>query len=401
MPDFLNFRAGAALLSHVNFPAAAVCLLLFAGLLVYFDSYCRAMAPRGGTLEWIAMYDRAPLSFSGLFSRFDRRDYLPMLVFSALSAGLIAFGVVRIARGGHIAFSSFLLDPDSLLTGLGGCALFCGLSLLPCYVLLRCLVGRADAAAGGAALFAVTLVPSGAPQSFSVPLLLLSAVCFVRFLSAERERLRASVLPLIGAGVLFGLAAWAEHVVMWFAIGYVILFIFAIVLRARAQQSVGAIVLTCVTFLLSFAVPLVLICLPTAVLSRGMVFPAALGTYRFWRFIWARTFSFTIWIDPLALVGASLLSPMLWWGGLLAMFCAAACAIVRRDGRALFCVVFYLAGALVWVFSGSAVGAAACALTLGFVFSGLLSRGKAAQAYGYCIVCLMLGMAIPVLTYLL
>jgi hypothetical protein len=63
--------------------------------------------------------------------------------------------------------------------------------------------------------------------------------------------------------------------------------------------------------------------------------------------------------------------------------------------------VFYLAGTLVWVFSGSAVGAAACALTLGFVFSGLLSRGKAAQAYGYCIACLVLGMAIPVLTYLL
>ena len=155
MPDFLDLHAGASLLRHVDFVSALICLLIFAGLLVYFDAFCRAMAPRGGTLEWIAMYDRAPLSFGGLFSRYGRRDYVPMLVFSALSAGLIAFGAVRIARGGSIAPASILLEPDSLLRGLGGCALFSGLSLLPCYALLRRLSGRTDAAALSTALFAV------------------------------------------------------------------------------------------------------------------------------------------------------------------------------------------------------------------------------------------------------
>ena len=401
MPDFLDLHAGASLLRHVDFVSALICLLIFAGLLVYFDAFCRAMAPRGGTLEWIAMYDRAPLSFGGLFSRYGRRDYVPMLVFSALSAGLIAFGAVRIARGGSIAPASILLEPDSLLRGLGGCALFSGLSLLPCYALLRRLSGRTDAAALSTALFAVTLVPSGAPYSFSVPCLLLSAVFFVRFVSAEDARLRASVLPLIASGALFGLAVWAEHTVLWFGIGYVILLVFALVLRVRAHQSVGAALLTLLFFVLGFAVPLVLICLPTAILGRGMAFPAALMTSRFWRFVWVRTLSFRIWIDPLALAGTTALGPLLWWGGLLAMFCAAACAVTRRDGRALVCTVLYLAGTLVWVFSGSALGAAACALTLCFVFTGLLSRGRAALAYGYGAACFLCSTVLPVLAYLL
>ena len=79
----------------------------------------------------------------------------------------------------------------------------------------------------------------------------------------------------------------------------------------------------------------------------------------------------------------------------------AACAVTRRDGRALVCTVLYLAGTLVWVFSGSALGAAACALTLCFVFTGLLSRGRAALAYGYGAACFLCSTVLPVLAYLL
>lgn len=396
-----DFSRGIALLSRVNLPLVLAYVLVFAALLVYFDSFCRAMAPRSGTIEWISMYDRPRLSFSGLYHPLSRGDFWPMLAYSVLSAGLCAFGAVLLIRQGGISASEVLLCPDALLTGRGGCAVFCGLSLLPCYLLLRALTGRTDAAAGATALFALALIPSGAPYSFSVPLALLSVWCFVRALSAEDAPARVCALWLAAAGVLFYLAVWAEHITLWFGIAYVPVFLLALVLRIRARKlSAGGALALIVTFLLVCTVPAVLIRLPSAVLERGMRLPDCLALSSFWRFVWVQTLSFRIYIDPLSLLGATLLHPLLWWGGLLAAFCAAAYALSRRSASALLTVAFYLAGTLVWVFSGSALGAAVCALVLGFVLAHLLARGCAARAYAYCLVCLLLGAALPALALL-
>lgn len=397
MPDWNNLLP---LLRSIPLPLLLAALAVFAVLLVYFDGFCRAMEPRRGTLEWIRMYDRPALSFAGRRFAPGRGDCLPLVLVSAAAAGLCAFGAVLLRRAGSVPLADVLLCPDALLAGEGGYAVFAGLSIVPCYLLLRAVFGRRALAVCGAALLAFALIPSGAEPGFSVPCLLLAMLAFFRFLTAPPDGRRLPWLLLSAA--LFWLAVWCDRITLWFGLGFAVLLAVSLVLRVRrGEMRAAAAVLTVLILALCSAVCAAAIRLPAAILERGMAFPNLLVQGGFWRLVLVRTFSFRIWIDPLGLLGASMLQPLVFWGGLLAMLAAVAASFTRHDASALFVWVFHLAGLPVWVFSGSGLGAAVSVLALCYVWNGYLSRGRRAAAYGCCGVCLVCSAALPALALLI
>ncbi len=396
MSDWIN---AVRLLHSIPLPWLLAALAVFAVQLVYFDGFCRAMEPRLGTLEWIQTYDRPALSFAGRRFACGRPDYLPLVLFSAAAAGLCAFGVVLLVRLGKVSFAEALLCPDALLTGEGGWAISLGLTLLPCYLLLRSVFGRRAVAAAGAAVLAFSLIPSSTVPSFSVPCMLLAMLFFFRFLTASSgARAGTLLLPLLLSAAFFWLAVWCDHITLWFGLGFAVLFAISLALRLCRCEMAGKTAALLLSALAAFSVLCAsAICLPAAILARGMVFPNLLVQSGFWRLVLVRTLSFRIWIDPPVLLGASLLQPLIFWGGLLAMLTAAAASFTRRDTTALLVWVLYLAGLLVWIFSGSGLGAAMSVFALCFVWNGYLSRGRRAAAYGYCGICLACSAALPAL----
>jgi hypothetical protein len=366
--------------------AVVLCLVVFSVLLVYFDYYCRAMAPRSGTLEWIAMYDRPRFTLSGGWPTFDRREWLIFALFGAISLACAVVGIVWMTRGSMLSLSEALCTPDAVLYRTGGYLLFLGLVTICSYALLRATAQYRTVAILGAVICVLHLLPSGADPSFSAPLLMLSALLFYRWLTRAEDAPLSRALPvlLLSLAALW-LAAWCDHVALWFGFAYLILLPVSLVLRRRAGRRIGGIVLSVLVLTVLMAA---LTTLPIAVFLRGMAFPNLLISADFWRDVPIYTLSSLLTFDPDFLVADVLLSPLLWWGGLLAAAAAFGALIARRSARALFAALIALAGLLVWCFTGSAIGIVGCALALGFVWDGLFSRGKPAAVYAYALTCM-------------
>ncbi len=109
-------------------------------LILYFSSFARALAPKRGTLEWIAMYDRPGLCLSGSGGAFRWKELPLCLLAAVLSAGLYLLAVCLQLRS-FILFSV----PMGRLMLFGGAGLF-ALSAAGCFALTRSLYGSLPAA---------------------------------------------------------------------------------------------------------------------------------------------------------------------------------------------------------------------------------------------------------------
>ncbi len=405
MLDLSNITAAAQLLNPTMLITMLLYLAVFTFLIVYFDSYCRAMEPRAGTLEWIYLYDRPRFSLNAGRRGLERSDWQALLLFGASAAGFTAYGVVQLIAHPPADWFAVLLSPDVLLSGTAGYALYVGLSILPAYCLFKTISGRRVIAIAGTAVFLLNLIPGSAGPSLSVPLLLLSAIFFCRWMTQHPDAGFFRTLPSLFLWLLFFWAAvWCEHTALWFGVGYAIALIVTFIFRLRDRCERGGVlqlvltILTIAVFTVLFAA---LICIPAAMEERDMVFPQALTELRFWRFTFVQTLSFWIMIDLEGILSISLLNPLLWWGGLLAVIIVTISVFSRRDVRALLAAVFYLAGTLVWVFSGSGIGAAAAALALCYIWQGFLGRGKTLSFFFYALVCAVLALAMTAMPLLL
>ncbi len=113
--------------------------LMIAAVCVYAVIYLRALLPRRGTLEWIALYDRPAISPVPL-SRL-RGWEIPLAVGLALLAAAVYLGSVCLNLGPAAALGT----PAGRLLLAGGCGVF-AMQSLAMYVLLRILTGRVDTA---------------------------------------------------------------------------------------------------------------------------------------------------------------------------------------------------------------------------------------------------------------
>ena len=91
-------------------PWLLVPLILFGLLLVgYFDFYLQAMRPPVGTLEWIALYDRPPLSFSQHRYRLSRWDAVPLCLILILIAGCAVATAILLQSDSQTAADAYWL----------------------------------------------------------------------------------------------------------------------------------------------------------------------------------------------------------------------------------------------------------------------------------------------------
>ncbi len=401
MPNWLDISSASQLLSPSVLIAALLYLAVFAVLLVYFDSFCRALEPRAGTLEWIYQYDRPTFSFSEKVHRLTRSDIVPLLLVSAAAVGLAAYAVVLYLHLSSPNWQSVLICPDALVVGIAGSAMATALTLIPCWLLLHSLFGKPGLACVGTAVFAFNLTMSSSAPSLSTALLLLSAVCFLRWMCGSCDAsFGRTLLPLLGWLLCFWLAVWCEHTTLWFGTGYAVLFPAALIGRCRERHERGAVRHLIATLLLTViftAVFAALRYLPTALIAHGMTFPQLITAPSFWRGVLNNTITFDILIDAYGLLSASLLNQPLWWGGALAGLLCCLCIFSRRDASALFCALFYLAGMLIWVFAGSGIGAAASTAALCYIWNGFIDRDQPIRAWGYAAVCIAVSLAMLVM----
>ena len=118
------------------YDALPLLLLLCTALTVlYFIFYLRAMAPKKGTLEWIALYDRPALRPA----RLQRLHWWEFLC--ALGLCLIPLGFYILGLGLNLGFDA-LRNPELWSLALPSSGLF-ALSALAAFVLARIVTGSA------------------------------------------------------------------------------------------------------------------------------------------------------------------------------------------------------------------------------------------------------------------
>ena len=132
MGAFFLFQKSAAL-TVLSFS------LIILAVCAYAFLYLRALLPKRGTLEWIAMYDRPAISPVPLGRL--RGWEIPLAILLAIVAAGIYMGSVCLHLGPGPAFGT---KAGRLLLA-GGCGVF-AMQSLAMYVLLRILTGRPDTA---------------------------------------------------------------------------------------------------------------------------------------------------------------------------------------------------------------------------------------------------------------
>ncbi len=180
MAAFLYAHLGWTLLIGAGVTAVLLC--------AYFVLYGRALAPKRGTLEWIALYDRPGLQLSRSAHPFKAICLLPLCLAAVLSAACYCVGVCL-----HLGSFELFTVSGGLQVLLTGSALV-ALTAAGGFVLLQGLTGSAPLAFFGALLLGLDL---GADYA--------AAACFVwaltffhRWAATDFEqKARRSFLPLV------------------------------------------------------------------------------------------------------------------------------------------------------------------------------------------------------------
>lgn len=173
------------LLTNTAWVTAAILAVLFLAVVLYTVLYLRALAPRRGTLEWVALYDRPALTPVWL-----PRVRVPEIL------GVLALAIV--AAGIYFCFAGLSLGSFSTaFRELGnGMALSCGIFALQSaavYVLLRVLTGNPLVSIIVSLLPAFGIFADGGCV-LALTLCMIPLACWLR-LDAD-EPARAGFLPL-------------------------------------------------------------------------------------------------------------------------------------------------------------------------------------------------------------
>lgn len=240
MADFLY--AHAVVITALFFCAVLLCLG------IYFLCFARALAPKRGTLEWIALYDRPGLGLSGSAFPFRPLSLIPGLVAAILSAAIYCLAVCLQMR-------SFLLltAPQGVVLLLSG-ALTVALTAAGGFALLQNLFGETALSFAGALLLGLELgADYAAAACFAWSLMFLH-----RWMSTDFEKkARSGFFPLICLALMLSLSVTLETNLTPAALTFTLGVIAVALLRFRRTHRldrfrglIGTLIVFCFTFAL-------------------------------------------------------------------------------------------------------------------------------------------------------
>ena len=366
------------MLSWLNLDAPGTWQLLIgltAALLVlgYFLAFARAMAPRRGTLEWIAMYDRPPFSLSGSGFGFRQMDLAACLLPVAVSAGLYLLAVCLQLR----SFVLFTV-PEGRLMLFGGALLF-ALSAAGAFALLRSLCGSMALAMTLALLPGLEYAQDYIAAAATVwQLFFLHRWCRANY-EAPACHSFGWLTAFLAAALL---AARMEPATVLFTAGLAPLVPLVLALRFHGTHRAdrGRQLLWNLLFLPLMLALLLLAARVPDELSRGnAAFLADPGFYR------RALLGFCDWSAVLAPPGQLLpltANQLTLWGGLGAVVASLWALIRRGRPEGLLLIFGTLGAALLWLLGGVWAPGAVLTAALGCVFRQAWSRGARGLVLG-------------------
>ena len=317
--------------------------------------------------------------------------------------------------------------------------LFGTLMLPVMYCFIKNLFGKRSAAVCGTLLLAFdfmhfTQTRIATIDSYGVFFILIMYWCFWRYLTVPKDApFRKSVLPLFLSGLFFGIGTACKWIVMYGGAGLAVLWLLNVIFRLRDAVTnnrtkefwlwLAKTVLVCIPFF---------VLIPAAIYYLSYIpYGLASGLSMKTGMLWSRTYLDIFWenqkfmfsyhsglvsthpyssmwyqwildarpilyyrsysADGLAKSAISSFgNPAVWWGGLLAMLCMVHRLIARRDGKALFILLGYLAQLLPWVFVTRIVfiyhyfpSTVFLILAISHVFSTVWERGSKGAVIAY------------------
>ena len=350
---------------------AAVWLLF---LTRWFAAYAYARQPKQGTLEWIQMYDRPSFTCLGDRGKLEKRDIWWLLGCLVLSAAYACYAL-WISKNAldagavsndwyHLQIMDFAPVVAAVATYLlcrmlkirGLTALFTALSTATCYETWGCV--------------------------------LLALVCFYGWMSQKADApLWKNGLWLLGCGVLLCLP-WSGLTPLWLLPVMGICWLVVLILRWRADMTVGRLVAMVLLSVLGLAV-----CLLVMVIEEGLLLR---------QLAWS-DLPYGIWngslLPVLDSIRDGLINPLYqqdnlqyvapWYvvrdygiklAGLFAVVTLLVEAITRRNIRAAWLVLLAIGAALLFVFATSGILTPVLAMAIALVSQLMWEREKKTAA---------------------
>lgn len=303
--------------------------------------------------------------------------------------------------------------------------LFGVLMLLPLYILLKNMFGRTRVAVCGTVLFAFefmhyTQTRIATIDTYGVFFILFAFLFMWRWISAPYEQdLKKTWLNLALCGLSFGLGCAAKWTVMYAGVGLAVLWLLRVITKYRAvglgsyaKELFGTIGLSVLFFVV---IPVIIYCLAYIPYGSalGYTFPDCLMSRDYYRLVWdnqvymltyhqgvdashpysSRWYQWIFDLKPIlyyldyhgetkSAFGA-FNSPLISWGGLIALISTIGSFWKRRKPQVLLIWVGYLCQVLPWVFITRTTfayhyfgGILFLVLAISYVFSELLERNQ-------------------------
>lgn len=297
------------------------------------------------------------------------------------------------------------------------------LMLLPLYVLIKSMFGKTKVAFCGTTLFAFefmhyTQTRIATIDTYGVFFILVSFLFMWRWIAAPYDaKLRKTWWDLALSGLFFGIGCACKWTVVYGGVGLAILWLLRVVMKYRAKglggyvgELLGTVALSVVFFV---AVPAVIYCLSYIPYgyARNMQFPEMLGSKEYYRMIWdnqvymltyhsgvsqdhpyaSRWYQWIFDLRPILYyldygettksAFGSFNSPLISWGGLIAIFAMISAFWHRRKPAAILIWVGYFCQLVPWIiitrttFAYHYFGCSLfLVLAISFIFDELISR---------------------------
>lgn len=297
------------------------------------------------------------------------------------------------------------------------------LMLLPLYVLIKSMFGKTKVAFCGTTLFAFefmhyTQTRIATIDTYGVFFILVSFLFMWRWIAAPYDtKLRKTWWDLALSGLFFGIGCACKWTVIYGGVGLALLWLLRVVMKYRAKglggyvgELLGTVALSVVFFV---AVPAVIYCLSYIPYgyARNMQFPEMLGSKEYYQMIWdnqvymltyhsgvsqdhpyaSRWYQWIFDLRPILYyldygettksAFGSFNSPLISWGGLIAIFAMISAFWHRRKPAAILIWVGYFCQLVPWIiitrttFAYHYFGCGLfLVLAISFIFDELISR---------------------------
>ncbi|UOO38075.1 phospholipid carrier-dependent glycosyltransferase [Oscillospiraceae bacterium CM] len=274
-----------------------------------------------------------------------------------------------------------------------------GVLMIPLlYIFLKNMFGKTAIAACGTMLFAFDFMRFvqtriATIDTYGVFFILLSYMFLYRYITQDPDTpFKKTIVPLFLSGLFFGIGCASKWTVIYAGGGLFVLYVIHLFMRAKyyrenaysgfARYFFKTLFITGLFFLV---IPAVIYCLsyiPNGLANEMRIENGMLWDPKYYTLIWdsqlfmynyhsklvaTHAYSSTWWqwildVRPILYyldtsMGGGLKSafaafgnPVVWWGGILAVIAMAYQAFVRRDGKALFILIGYLAQLVPWLF---------------------------------------------------